>query len=97
MKIASPGFADDFRSAETSTAKFSTERIIVDPDILNLILWRDAAARESIDHECSIGASLAARSRNLLEIRNEIVYFVRQGNSFSSTVVFKLESASMLT
>jgi hypothetical protein len=48
MKIAGPRFAHDLCSGETNTAEFSAERIVVDPYILNLILWGNTPTGESL-------------------------------------------------
>src|SRR5206468_12882362 len=79
MILTRARFCDDFRPAVPNAAEFAAERIITDSDFLNLVLGRNAAARESIDHKSSVAARATAGARNLLQILRQFVFVIRQG------------------
>src|SRR5689334_7947988 len=56
VEIAGSGLCDDFGTAEADAAEFRAVRIVADADFLNLILWRNSSAGESIDNKCCTAA-----------------------------------------
>src|SRR5438093_2743895 len=78
MELACSRFGGDFGARKADPAKFGAERIVVDPDFLDLVLGRNTALGESIDHEHRVRAGLAARPGDLLQVGDKIVGLIRQ-------------------
>src|SRR5438094_664727 len=78
MELTCPRFGGDFGARKTDPAKFGAERIVIDPDFLDLVLGRDTSLGESIDYEHRVRARLAARPGDLLQVGDKIVGLIRQ-------------------
>jgi hypothetical protein len=76
--IAGSCFADDLRTRKTDAAEFRAERIIVDPNFLNLILRRDSAARESIDHEYRVRTGFTTPVQRRGRLGGMLNYYYRE-------------------
>src|SRR5262249_47056 len=79
--IAGSGAGHDLDAAKTDTAEFSAIRIVIDPDFLNLVLWRKAAAAETDDDETTGSAAAfrpASRAGDLFKVCSEFIFIVRQ-------------------
>src|SRR5262249_13507589 len=49
--VAGSRLRNDLRAAIADSTELASERIVTDADFLNLVLRRNAAARESVDNE----------------------------------------------